>query len=515
MVRRFLCDMPMQEEVRETVFSIEPESVAGSDGFGAFFYHTCWDFVSEDLFGTVTEFFLGVAMPKSFTATTISLIPKTDSPASWSEYRRISLCNVTNKICTKLMTIRLGRVLPKVLSLYQSGFVPGWLLRDNVLLAQELIHSLECRRADANVIFKLDMTKAYDRVSWEFLYQVLRHKGFPKRWINLEANTVSNCWFLVLVNGEHAGFFHSTGGLQQGDPLSPALFILAADYLSRGLDRLFVAHTSMYYQTPGRIRVSHLPYADDMMIFTNICIQNMELLRDFLRAYEWISGQMINDEKSSFIVGRQIRGLLQGWAMMNLSHGGRLALIKSVLQATPLHLLQVVFPPKSVLIAIERIFNGFFWDRTMGASTSIGRPGKRNLHPTLVLYNRNHSTVWHRLCHIRDVAEPFILWTLGNGLVSFWHDNWFSEKPLAQLVHSESNTMEPVRYYWHEGEWNVPKVFRTILKHIAHAICQIPIAARQDDKIVWTRSSDGVFSTRAAWEAIRVASPWWQLLVDI
>ncbi|KAL0427583.1 UNVERIFIED_CONTAM: hypothetical protein Slati_2933100 [Sesamum latifolium] len=55
--RRFLCDMSTREEVRETVFSIEPESVAGPDGFGAFFYHTCWDFVSEDVFSAVTEFF--------------------------------------------------------------------------------------------------------------------------------------------------------------------------------------------------------------------------------------------------------------------------------------------------------------------------------------------------------------------------------------------------------------------------------------------------------------------------
>ncbi|KAL0451234.1 UNVERIFIED_CONTAM: hypothetical protein Slati_1101500 [Sesamum latifolium] len=75
--------------------------------------------------------------------------------------------------------------------------------------------------------------------------------------------------------------------------------------------------------------------------------------------------------------------------------------------------------------------------------------------------------------------------------------------------------MEPVRYYWHEGEWNVPKIFRTVPTHIAQVICQIPIAAGQDDKIVWTRSSDGVFSTRAAWETIRVVSPRRQLLADI
>ncbi|KAL0308974.1 UNVERIFIED_CONTAM: hypothetical protein Sradi_5839700 [Sesamum radiatum] len=99
------------------------------------------------------------------------------------------------------MTIRLGHVLPKVISLSQSGFGPGRLLSDNVLLAQALVHSLESHRPEANVVFKLDMAKAYDRVSWEFLYQVLRWKGFPQCWIGLVANAVSHCLFSVLVNG--------------------------------------------------------------------------------------------------------------------------------------------------------------------------------------------------------------------------------------------------------------------------------------------------------------------------
>ncbi|KAL0316505.1 UNVERIFIED_CONTAM: hypothetical protein Sradi_5528700 [Sesamum radiatum] len=318
------------------------------------------------------------------------------------------------------------------------------------------------------------------------------------------------------------GFFTRPAGYDK-DPLSPALFLLAADFLSQGLDRLFAAHPTMFYQAPGRIRVSHLAYADDFMIFTTTCRQNIELLRDFLWAYELVSSQLINGSKSSFIVGRQASSLqtqavqdvlgyqlkhlpvtylgvplykgnrkaclfdsiisrwgdmLQGWAMTNLSHGGRLALTRSVLQATPMHLLQVIHPPKSVLITIERIFNGFFWRLYNGrkhihwsswakACFSMAEGGLgvrsladyvrafsmklwgrfrdksslwseylhgrycRNLHPTIVPYNRNHSSVWHRLCRIRDVAEPFLFWTLGEGSVSFWHNNRLDEKPLA------------------------------------------------------------------------------------
>ncbi|KAK4403176.1 hypothetical protein Sango_1058300 [Sesamum angolense] len=321
--RQSLCVMPTLEEVREVVFSIDPDCVAGPDGFGAVFFSTCWEIISEDVFGAVIEFFHGVEMPKGFTATTISLILKTASPTCWSEYQPISLCNVTNKICTKLMTIRLGHALPKVLSLSQSCFVPGRLLSDNIFLAQELIHSLESRRPEANMVLKFDMAKAYDRVSWEFLYQVLRRKGFPQCWISLVANAVSHCWFSILVNGEHAGFFHSTHDLRQGDPLSSALFVFAADYLSRGLDRLFAVHPTMYYQAPGRIQVSHLAYADDLMIFTTTCRRIMELLHAFLRAYERVSGQLINGMKSSLILGRQ-RHVFQWRRWIECSESDRL-----------------------------------------------------------------------------------------------------------------------------------------------------------------------------------------------
>ncbi|KAL0292621.1 UNVERIFIED_CONTAM: hypothetical protein Sangu_2527900 [Sesamum angustifolium] len=77
--RRSLCVMLTLEEVREAVFSIDPDSVASLDGFRAVFFHTCWEIIFEDVFGAMTEFFCGEKMPKGLTATTISLIPKTAS----------------------------------------------------------------------------------------------------------------------------------------------------------------------------------------------------------------------------------------------------------------------------------------------------------------------------------------------------------------------------------------------------------------------------------------------------
>ncbi|KAL0339453.1 UNVERIFIED_CONTAM: hypothetical protein Sangu_1467400 [Sesamum angustifolium] len=101
----------------------------------------------------------------------------------------------------------------------------------------------------------------------------------------------------------------------------------------------------------------------------------------------------------------------------------------------------------------------------------------RNLHPIIVPYNRNHSPVWHRLYRIQDVVEHFLFWTLGEGSVSFWHDNWLGRKPLAQLLHGDTYTMKSVSYYWHEGDWNVPRILRTIPMPFAQIICRIPIAA--------------------------------------
>ncbi|KAL0291296.1 UNVERIFIED_CONTAM: LINE-1 reverse transcriptase [Sesamum radiatum] len=91
-----LCSIPLEEDIKETVFSIDKDSVAGLDGFSSPFYQACWDFIARDIYDAVRDFFSDTPMPRSFTTTTIMLIPKVDSPQTWNDFRPISLRNVSN-----------------------------------------------------------------------------------------------------------------------------------------------------------------------------------------------------------------------------------------------------------------------------------------------------------------------------------------------------------------------------------------------------------------------------------
>ncbi|KZV58610.1 hypothetical protein F511_11258 [Dorcoceras hygrometricum] len=293
---------PSLEEVKAVVFSIPRDSVAGPDGFSSAFFQHCWQIVHQDVFRAVLDFFQGTPFPQSFTSTTISLIPKCEGPRAWSDFRPISLCNVTNKIISKLLYSRLRNVVGRLISPNQSGFVPGRLISDNILLAQELTHRLNCKTHGGNVILKLDMAKAYDRVQWSFLLNIMRHLGFSDTVVGMVSRCISACHFSININGTSAGFFKSTRGLRQGDPLSPLLFILGTEYLSRGLDRLFLSRPSLSYNSGCDVRISHLAYADDIVIFANGNIRGIKRIIEFLHHYESCSGQSVNVHKSSIIL---------------------------------------------------------------------------------------------------------------------------------------------------------------------------------------------------------------------
>lgn len=213
---------------------------------------------------------------------------------------------------------------------------------------------------------------------------------------------VSQCYYSLLLNGNSVGFIKANKGLRQGDPLFPALFILMSEYLSKSLNVLFENNPQMYYCVPRGIAISHLSYAHDCIVFCNGSILNVLKLQIFLMTYERETGQRINLSKSGVLAGKRanfaliietlnmssmtfpfsylgapifkgrnkkvlfvplvdkIRARFTGWNLDLMSQGSRLTLIKSVLNALPVYILQALHPPKSIMADIGSILAKFF-----------------------------------------------------------------------------------------------------------------------------------------------------------
>ncbi|RVW66266.1 LINE-1 retrotransposable element ORF2 protein [Vitis vinifera] len=343
------------------------------------FWQACWDFAKEEIVELFKEFYGQKSFAKSLNATFLVIIPKKGGAEDLREFRPISLLGGLYKLMAKVLANRLKMVLDKVVSTDQNAFVRGRQILDASLIVNEVVDYWQ-KRKEKGLVCKLDIEKAYDSISWSFLMKVLKKMGF----------------------------FSSSKGLRQGDPISPYLFILGMEVLSALIRRAvrgnFISSCRLRGRGDVEIMVSHLLFADDTILFCEASKDQLTHLGWTLAWFEAASGLRINLAKSELIpigeidnieemavelgcrigsfsvkylglplgarhkalstwdgVEERIRRRLARWKRQYLSKGGRITLIKSTLASIPMYQMSIFRMPKRMGLLNKALLGKWIW----------------------------------------------------------------------------------------------------------------------------------------------------------
>ncbi|KAH1032597.1 hypothetical protein J1N35_044771 [Gossypium stocksii] len=298
-----------EEDIAYAVKTMAPLKATGIDGFLAIFFQRYWHIIGPEISIYCLSILNGESEIGEINKTRIVLIPKVEKPKNLSQFRPISLCNVVYKIIAKVLMNRVSSILENCINEAQGAFILGRHISDNVLIAFEVLHSLKMKKKgkNGNFALKLNMSKAYDRVGWDFMARMITHLGFYADWIVLIMRCVCSLSYSVSLNGSNSDWFSPSRGLRQGDPLSPYLFFIRAEGFSTLINE--AKHKGLMSGVPigkERFSVNHLFFADDCILFGDASNEGALTVRNVIRGYEMVSGQRVNFDKSLIYFGANV-----------------------------------------------------------------------------------------------------------------------------------------------------------------------------------------------------------------
>uniref|UniRef100_A0A803P4Q5 Reverse transcriptase domain-containing protein n=1 Tax=Cannabis sativa TaxID=3483 RepID=A0A803P4Q5_CANSA len=292
-----------KKEIRKAFFTISDVKSPGPDCYGAGFFKKMWPELGSDFTHAVEIFFTTGSMPQEFHATMLTLILKTENPTKAVDYRPIACCTTIYKCVSKLICMRLPQVLPLIVNQNQGAFVQGRSIAHNVIILQDILKNYKRKNISPRCTLKVDISKAYDTVSWEFLEALLNTYKMPSRFIKWIMSCMRATTYSIMMNGRVQGSFKGKKGLRQGDPLSPLLFVLIMKYLTRRL--IMVANQSKFKYNPmcKSLKIISLYFAADLMLFSKGSLSSLQVIKSVLNEFEAASGLAINANKSQLYFG--------------------------------------------------------------------------------------------------------------------------------------------------------------------------------------------------------------------
>ncbi len=268
---------------------MKTDTAPGPDGFTVSFYRAFWPQLRDQFKEMLDLLFEGRLDLWRINYGVISLIPKVKDANTIKAFRPICLLNVCFKLITKILTNRLTLVAHNVIGESQTAFIPGRFILDGVIILHEVLHEVK-KTHQSGIILKLDFEKAYDKVQWSFLFDVLQKKGFDDKWIKWIKSATIDGRVAININGEIDQYFKTFRGVRQGDPLSPLLFNIVADALSEILLKAKEAgHLEGLVPHLVQGGLTHLQYADDTILFMTNNDQNVITTKFILHCFEAMS----------------------------------------------------------------------------------------------------------------------------------------------------------------------------------------------------------------------------------
>jgi hypothetical protein len=293
-------DFPFsRSEIDQIIRNLPSNKSLGPDGFNTDFVKKCWSVIASDFFELCDKFYEGSICLESINDSYVTLIPKHSSPTSVGDYRPISLLNTSMKILTKLLANRLQLVITSLIHQNQYGFLKGRTIQDCLAWAFEYI-SICHKSGKEMVILNLDFEKAFDKLEHAAIIDILKHKGFGDRWLHWISLILGSGTSQVLLNGVPGRRFHCRRGVRHGDPLSPLLFVLAADLLQSIINK---AKDCGILKLPILLSCGSdfliIQYADDTILILEACPRQLFFLKAMLNSFADSTGLHVNYNKSN------------------------------------------------------------------------------------------------------------------------------------------------------------------------------------------------------------------------